>query len=90
MATECVPKLEFCEVQQWIRSFRTPAKANNTDGNHAGFRLHVYPDHGNDRVDFTCCGTGKALIDGLVRCIGYWGDRAELGMMAELAAGLEK
>ena len=72
------------------RSFRTLAKANNTDGNHAGFWLHVYLDHGNDRVDFTCGGTGEILIDGIAWRVGYWGDRASLSMMAELAAVLGK
>ena len=46
------------------RSFRTLAGANNTGGNHAGFWLHIYLDHGDDRVDFTCGGTGEILIDG--------------------------
>ena len=72
------------------RSFRTLAGANNTGGNHAGFWLHIYLDHGDDRVDFTCGGTGEILIDGLVWHVGYWGDRAELAMMAELAAVLEQ
>ena len=70
------------------RSFRALAKANNTDGNHAGFWLPVYLDHGNDRMDFTCGGTGEILIDGLAWRVGYWGDRASLAMMAELAAVL--
>ena len=72
------------------RSARTLTKANNVGGNHAGYWLHVYLDHGNDRVDFTCGGTGEVLIDGLAWRVGYWGDRAELAMMAELAAVLEK
>ena len=63
---------------------------NNTGGNHAGFWLHIHLDHGDDRVDFTCGGTGEILIDGLVWHVGYWGDRAELAMMAELAAVLEQ
>ena len=71
------------------RSFRTLAKAHNVGGNHAGYWLHVYLDHGDDRVDFTCGGTGEILIDGLAWRVGYWGDRAELAMMAELAAVLE-
>lgn len=71
------------------RSFRTLAKASNMEGNHAGFWLHVYLDHGNDRVAFTCGGTGEVLIDSVWR-VGYWGDRASLSMMAELAAVLEK
>ena len=70
------------------RSFRTLAGANNTDGNHAGFWLHIYLDHGDDRVDFTFGGTGEILIDGLAWRVGYWGDHAELAMMAELAAVL--
>ena len=72
------------------RSARTLTKANNVGGNHAGYWLHVYLDHGNDRVDFTCGGTGEVLIDGLAWRVGYWGGRAELAMMAELAAVLEK
>ena len=71
------------------RSFRTLTKANNVGGNHAGYWLNVYLDYGDDRVDFTCGGTGEMLIDGLVWRVGYWGDRAELAMMAELAAVLE-
>ena len=47
------------------RSFRTLMRANNTEGNHAGFWLHIYLDHGDDRVVFTCGGTGEVLIDGL-------------------------
>ena len=47
------------------RSFRTLTRANNTEGNHAGFWLHIYLDHGDDRVVFTCGGTGEVLIDGL-------------------------
>ena len=71
------------------RSFRTLAKASNMEGNHAGYWLHVYLDHGNDRVAFTCGGTGEILIDSAWR-VGYWGDRASLSMMAELAAVLGK
>ena len=59
-------------------------------GNHTGFWLQVYLDHGDDRADFTCGGTGEILIDGLAWRVGYWGDRAELAMMAELAAILKK
>ena len=71
------------------RSFRTLMRANNTEGNHAGFWLHIYLDHGDDRVDFACGGTGEILIDGLAWRVGYWGDRASLSMMDELAAVLE-
>ena len=87
---------EFAQIMDILsrytyrRSFRTLLRANNTDGNHAGFWLHVYLDHGNDRVDFACGGTGEILIDGLAWRVGYWGDRAELAMMTELAAVLEK
>ena len=35
-------------------------------------------------------GTGEILVDDLVWRIGQWGDRAELAMMAELAAVLEQ
>ena len=59
-------------------SFRTLAKASNTDGNHAGFWLYVYLDHGNNRMVFTCGGTGEILIDNLAWRIGYWGDRVSL------------
>ena len=41
-------------------------------------------------VAVTGGGTGEILIDGLVWRIGQWGDRAELAMMAELAAVLEQ
>ena len=71
------------------RSFRTLAGAHWMEGNHAGFWLDVYLDHGDDRVDFTCGGTGEILINKVWR-VGYWGDRAELAMMDELAAVLEK
>ena len=71
------------------RSFRTLAGAHWMEGNHAGYWLDVYLDHGDGRVDFTCGGTGEVLIDRVWR-VGYWGDRAELAMMAELAAVLEK
>ena len=87
---------EFAQIMDILsrytyhRSFRTLTKANNVGGNHAGFWLHVYLDHGNDRLAFTCGGTGEILIDGLAWRVGYWGDRAELAMMAELAAVLEK
>ena len=70
------------------RSFRTLMRANNIEDNHAGYWLHVYLDHGNDRMDFFCGGTGEVLIDRVWR-VGYWDDRAELAMMAELAAVLE-
>ena len=87
---------EFAQIMDILsrytyhRSFRTLADAHWMEGNHAGYWLHVYLDHGNDRVDFTCGGTGEVLIDGLAWRVGYWGDRAELAMMAELAAVLEK
>ena len=87
---------EFAQIMDILsrytyhRSFRTLTKANNMEGNHAGFWLHVYLDHGDERVNFTCGGTGEILIDGLVWRVGYWGDRAPLPMMAELAAVLEK
>ena len=86
---------EFAQIMDILsrytyhRSFRTLTKANNVGGNHAGFWLHVYLDHGNDRLAFTCGGTGEVLIDRVWR-VGYWGDRPELSMMAELAAVLEK
>ena len=86
---------EFAQIMDILsrytyhRSFRTLTKANNVGGNHAGFWLHVYLDHGNDRLAFTCGGTGEVLIDRVWR-VGYWGDCAELAMMAELAAVLEK
>ena len=72
------------------RSFRTLAGAHWMEGNHAGFWLDVYLDHGDDRVDFTCGGTGEVLIDGLAWRVGCWGDRTSLDMMDELAAVLEK
>ena len=86
---------EFAQIMDILsrytyhRSFRTLTRANNMEGNHAGFWFHVYLDHGDDCVDFTCGGTGEVLIDSVWR-IGYWGDRASLSMMAELAAVLEK
>ena len=58
-------------------------------GQSRSFWFHVYLDHGNDRVDFACGGTGEILIDRVWR-VGYWGDRASLSMMAELAAVLGK
>ena len=67
------------------RTFQTLTGANSTEGNHAGYWLDVYLDHGDDRVDFTCGGTGEVLIDGLAWRIGYWGDRASLAMMQELS-----
>ena len=70
------------------RSFRTLTGAHWMEGNHAGYWLDVYLDRGDDRVDFTCGGTGEVLIDVVWR-VGYWGDRAELAMMNELAAVLE-
>ena len=70
------------------RSFRTLTKANNVGGNHAGYWLNIYLDYGDDRVDFTCGGTGEILIDGLAWRVGYWGDRASLSMMDELATVL--
>ena len=94
--TYSVDSPEFAQIMDILSrytyhcSFRTLAGANNTDGNHAGFWLHVYLDYGDDRVDFTCGGTGEVLIDGLAWRVGYWGDRAELAMMDELAAVLEK
>ena len=72
------------------RSFRTLTKANNIEGNHAGFWLHVYLDHGNERVDFSCGGTGEILIDGLAWRVCYWGDRTSLSMMTELSEVFEK
>ena len=86
---------EFAQIMDILsrytyhRSFRTLADAHWMEGNHAGYWLDVYLDHGNDRVDFTCGGTGEILID-IVWRVGYWGDRASLAMMDELAAVLEK
>ena len=85
---------EFAQIMDILsrytyhRSFRTLADAHWMEGNHAGYWLDVYLDRGDDRVDFTCGGTGEILIDVVWR-VGYWGDRAELAMMAELAAVLE-
>ena len=87
---------EFAQIMDILsrytyhRSFRTLMRANNIEGNHTGFWLHVYLDYGNERVDFSCGGTGEILIDGLAWRVGYWGDRASLSMMAELAAVLGK
>ena len=85
---------EFAQIMDILshytyhRSFRTLAGAHWMEGNHAGYWLDVYLDHGDDRVDFTCGGTGEVLIDKVWR-VGYWGDRASLAMMDELAAVLE-
>jgi len=49
-----------------------------------GFR--AYPSH----RAATGGGTGEILVDGLVWHIGYWGNRAELAIMDELAAVLEQ
>lgn len=82
---------EFAQIMDILsrytyhRSFRTLMRANNIEGNHVGFWLHVYLDHGNERVDFSCGGTGEILIDGLAWRVGYWGDRTSLSMMAELS-----
>ncbi len=46
----------------------------------------AYPSHRS----VTGGGTGEILADGLVWRVGQWGDRAELAMMAELAAVLEQ
>lgn len=46
----------------------------------------AYPSHRS----VTGGGAGEILIDGLVWRVGQWGDRAELAMMAELAAVLEQ
>ena len=87
---------EFAQIMDILsrytyhRSFRTLMRANNIENNHAGFWLHVYLDHGNERVDFSCGGTGEILIDGLAWRVGYWGDRASLSMMAELTEVFEK
>ena len=86
---------EFAQIMDILshytyhRSFRTLAGAHWMEGNHAGYWLDVYLDRGDDRVDFTCGGTGEVLIDKVWR-VGYWGDRAELAMMAELSAVLGK
>ena len=82
--------MDILSRYSYRRSLRTLAGANAMDGNHAGFWLSVYLDHGGDRVDIMCGGTGEISIDGLVWREGYWGDRASLAMMAELAAVLEK
>ena len=82
---------EFAQIMDILsrytyhRSFRTLMRANNIEGNHEGFWLHVYLDHGNERVDFSCGGTGEILIDGLAWRVGYWGDRTSLSMMTELS-----
>ena len=82
---------EFAQIMDILsrytyhRSFRTLTGAHQIDGNHAGFWLHVYLDHGTDRVDFSCGGTGEILIDGLAWRVGYWGDRTSLSMMTELS-----
>lgn len=72
------------------RSFRTLQGANGMEGNHAGYWLQVYLDHGDDRAFFTCGGTREISINGLVWRVGYWGNRASLDMMAEIAAILGK
>ena len=87
-STEFTQIMDILSRYTYHRSFRTLTKANGTEGNHAGFWLHVYLDHGEDRVTFTCGGAGEVLIDSLVWRVGYWGDRASLAMMAELAAVL--
>ena len=82
--------MDILSCYTYHRSFRTLMRANNVGGNHAGYWLHVYLDHGDDRVDFTCGGTGEVLIDGLAWRVGYLGDRASLSMMDELAAVLDE
>ena len=88
-STEFAQIMDILSRYTYHRSFRTLMRANNIEGNHAGYWLHVYLDHGNNRVDFSCDGTGEILIDSAWR-VGYWGDHASLSMMAELAAVLGK
>ena len=78
--------MDILSCYTYHRSFRTLLGAHNMEDNHAGYWLHVYLDHGSDRVDFTCGGTGEILIDGLVWHVGYCGDAASLNLMTELAA----
>ena len=51
-------------------SFRMLMRANNIEGNHAGFWLYAYLGHGDDRVDFSCGRTGEILIDGIAWRVG--------------------
>lgn len=88
-STEFTQIMDILSRYPYHRSFRTLAGANAMDGNHAGHWLGIYLDHGDDRVDIMCGGTGEIAIDGLVWRVGYWGDRASLAMMAELAGGPE-
>lgn len=94
--TYCAGSAEFKQVMEILsrysyrRSFRTLAGANCMEDNHAGYWLRVYLDHGDDREDFICGGTGEVSIDDLVWRIGYWGDRASLAMMQELSDILEQ
>ena len=88
-SAEFAQTMDILSRYTYHRSFRTLTGAHQIDGNHAGFWLHVYLDHGNDRVDFACGGTGEILIDSAWR-VGYWGDRASLSMMAELTEVFEK
>lgn len=89
--TYSADSLEFAQIidilsrYPYHRSFRTLLRANNIGGNHAGYWLHAYLDHGGDRVDFSCGGTGEILIDGIAWRVGYWSDRASLAMMQELS-----
>ena len=94
--TCCAGSAEFEQIIDLLsrytyhRSFRTLVGANGMEGNRAGYWLHVYLDHGDDRVDFNCGGTGEVLIDGLVWRVGYLGNRASLAMMNELSDILEQ
>lgn len=72
------------------RTFRTLLGANNVEGNHAGYWIHVYLDHNGERVSFSCGGTGEILIDSLAWRVGYWGDNFSLNLMTELSSVLGK
>ena len=89
-STEFRQIMDVLSRYTYHRSFRTLTGANGMRGNHAGFWLWGYLDHGNDRVNFICGGTGEISINGLVWRVGYWGDTASLNLMAELATVLGK
>lgn len=82
--------MDILSRHTYHRSFRTLSGANNMEGNHAGYWIFVYLDYGDDRVAFTCGGTGEIAIDNSVWRVGYLGDQASLDLMQEISAVLEK
>ena len=66
-------------------TFRTLGNSSHMGGNDAGYWVQLYLDTAQERTFFICGGTGEISIEGRIYRVGYWGNKASLALMKDIA-----